>query len=412
MTARSPVTRGRPRGSRCALLTGAAGVAVTILALACSRDGEPASTIAVRDSSGVRIVENRTPLDSLPIWRVADEPATVFGDEGPDGGLYRVTGAVRLNDGRVAVGLGGEMELRVYDPDGTLAWRYGGEGEGPGEFRSLVPVASGSGRDSIRIWDFVAGRVTGVDASGVGASFVRLASTSLIFSPELAGPTGEGVYLLAGLRTDSERRGTRVYARYDGEGRLLGQVDAPVPRVVHRKHGNVSLPLMFSARSRFAAGSDGFWIGPGDREEVRQYDPQGALARIVRWPAEDRRVRETDIERMGSMEFVTPLGRETIDPADYGFAERFPAHADLKVDRANRVWIQRYRRPGESGPSTWMVFDLDGHLVAKAEVPTELHVHDVGKDWILGVTQEETGLERVEIRNFDVNMSTDHDPQE
>ncbi len=88
----------------------------------------------VRDSAGVRIVENHTARLALP-WRVNHVPSltigSVEGDEDYD--LHQVTGALRLGGGTVVVANSGTLELRFYDREGRHLRSVGG----PGEFQSL-----------------------------------------------------------------------------------------------------------------------------------------------------------------------------------------------------------------------------------------------------------------------------------
>ncbi len=58
----------------------------------------------------------------------------------PAAELLRVTGVVRLDDGRFVVANGKPLEVRLYTADGTLVRRLGREGGGPGEFRYKARV--------------------------------------------------------------------------------------------------------------------------------------------------------------------------------------------------------------------------------------------------------------------------------
>ena len=65
--------------------------------------------------------------------------------------LHTVDDALRLADGRIVVLLYGTQELRVFGGDGTHLATWAGEGDGPGEFRSLVAIEHWRG-DSIAAW--------------------------------------------------------------------------------------------------------------------------------------------------------------------------------------------------------------------------------------------------------------------
>ena len=87
--------------------TGAVLWSVTVAGLAsCVGDGTPsAGTVAVRDSAGIRIVENG-PLSSAVAFRVG-RPLYRIGGSDEDHNFVRVGAGVLLSDGRAAVGDGG-----------------------------------------------------------------------------------------------------------------------------------------------------------------------------------------------------------------------------------------------------------------------------------------------------------------
>ena len=78
--------------------------------------------------------------NALANWSLSDEPSVVIGgaDEREGYLLHGVVGATRLGDGRVVVAHEGTLQLRYYDLEGVHLYDAGGQGEGPGEFESLV----------------------------------------------------------------------------------------------------------------------------------------------------------------------------------------------------------------------------------------------------------------------------------
>jgi hypothetical protein len=100
----------------------------------------------VRDSAGIRIVENRQPSAGPEGGRrLAPAPALVIGTR--TGEMYElsgVAGAARLSGGTIVVADGGSRQLRFFDSTGAFIRAVGGPGDGPGEFRELLTFARDS----------------------------------------------------------------------------------------------------------------------------------------------------------------------------------------------------------------------------------------------------------------------------
>jgi hypothetical protein len=99
---------------------------------ACATDTPERLGAVVRDSGGVRIVENTSPqwLESQQ-WRLTEEPIVdIGGGDTAEEQLHRVRGAARLSDGRIVVADGGSQELRFYAPSGEHERSAGGRGGG------------------------------------------------------------------------------------------------------------------------------------------------------------------------------------------------------------------------------------------------------------------------------------------
>ena len=105
--------------------------ALTSIALAaCSGGSEATQALSseVRDSAGVRIVENQAPIpDSRLAWEISIEPTLSIGAlEGEEAyQLFQVVTATRLTDGRVLVANRGTSEIRVFDASGTYLDTWG-----------------------------------------------------------------------------------------------------------------------------------------------------------------------------------------------------------------------------------------------------------------------------------------------
>lgn len=131
---------------------------LTLAAAAACRVGDDVPVprgVAVRDSSSIEILENHTALwdDGQP-WEVADTPSVALTPESADSAhlIWKVRGAARLGDGRLAVLSAGARELLVFDRTGRFVHAIGGPGEGPGEFTFPTHLQRLPG-DTLVVWE-------------------------------------------------------------------------------------------------------------------------------------------------------------------------------------------------------------------------------------------------------------------
>ena len=132
----------------------------------CGGDTPPAAPAAeVADSAGVTIV---TSQPAAAVYaELAPEPSLSIGVlEGPEELLFDgIATVVRDGEGSLIVADNGAGEIRIFDAEGNHLRSFGGRGEGPGEFQTLVgawPLADGS----IVAADRRLQRITRFDAEG------------------------------------------------------------------------------------------------------------------------------------------------------------------------------------------------------------------------------------------------------
>ncbi len=120
---------------------------------------ETPSTALVRDSSGVRIVEGLQVGAPNATWSVPAAPQFRVGWSAGDAQFENLATGAILPDGRVVVGDSGSGFVYLISTAGELIVRFGGPGEGPGEFSRISKVMH-LGGDSILVQDSGNFRVT------------------------------------------------------------------------------------------------------------------------------------------------------------------------------------------------------------------------------------------------------------
>jgi hypothetical protein len=380
-----------------------------------SREPEPAETWTVRDSAGVRIVENLRPAwGTGEAWHVAPEPVLEIGVEEGDEPyeLYRVLDALRLEDARIVVSNAGTGELRFFDHEGTHLWNAGRHGQGPGEFGEFSSMRLWAGpRGTIVATDNANARVNTFRSNGEFLSSARIEPVPGGSPPNILDGFGDGTWLavrgsgaLSGAAGEIIR-GSRLYFRYNADGRpadSLLDVQAP-PRYVHH-YGEVThfpfIPL--SAEASVAAGRLWLYVGDGYAHQIERRRLDGTLNSYIRWPESDRRpsAEVYDRYREESLAEARDQVQRSLYEHFYGLdlpiPEYLPAYQQLLVDDEGHLWVEGHRLPWETQPH-WRVFDPDGRWLGTVETPVGVRPYQIGRDFLLGRHRDDLGVERIRV---------------
>jgi len=147
-----------------------------------------------------------------------------LGDDHP---LYNVVGAALVNGGIIVAN--GDQTLQYYGIDGKLIRVVGGEGAGPGEFRSLSWLQKIE--DHVVVFDRELGRVSEFDGDGAFLRSVNIAPVDGYIGARAAGVFPDRSILVeAAVKQNSTRNAPIVYRdtlallRYDPNGRLVDSI--------------------------------------------------------------------------------------------------------------------------------------------------------------------------------------------
>ncbi|MEJ2678270.1 MAG: hypothetical protein P8174_04235, partial [Gemmatimonadota bacterium] len=267
-----------------------------------------AAGYAVRDSAGIRVVENgAADAPGLAEWRIAAAPTVDVGvlEGAPEYQLFRVSGAERLSDGRLVVANTGTQELRFYDAQGRYLKSVGREGDGPGEFRMGFGLMRLRG-DTLAVFDWSLRRISWFAPDGVFVRSAAVAERDAGTFPIVRGAFADGSFFaLAGpvfrpgeVPKGSFQRDTR-YFRVGPEGAVADTLGSfPGPEEYNGQEGGgffvTSLPL--GAAPAYAVAGERFWFGDGRHARVGTYDETGRLRALVRWQQAARPVTSRDVE--------------------------------------------------------------------------------------------------------------------
>lgn len=364
----------------------------------------------LRDSAGIRIVENSRPPDGSRLdWRIGPGPSVSIGAvEGEDPYLFSAaTDATTLRDGRIVVVDMASDELRVFDALGTHLATWGGRGEGPGELIDLYHVDRWPG-DSVAAGDYRNESITVFDSDGNFGRIVRLESDPFpwdlraLFALGLYTVTRDGSVLVSRQRDGSDEVDIGIL---DAEGRLRGSLGRHPgwPSLVERNM--VLYPPIFSRALAVRPWAELVVIAPTDRSEIRAFTQAGALARIVRLGNEPRAPERAHIDAY----IEAQMSRVSSDDADYRapmrgdynavpVAERIPVFTSVVADALDHLWIEEYEVPGEEREGVlWTVVDPGGRVLGFVETPEALEIYEIGDDFILGRVRDELDVEYIQV---------------
>lgn len=407
-----------------------AGAYMAAAIAACDIDPDPADRpdeldYGVRDSAGITIVESGRPApDSRLGWQAGAAPQLSLGAAvgEADYQLYEVGDATRLADGRIVVANGGSNQLLVFDAAGNYLAAWAGQGDGPGEFRSLATVHRLAG-DSLIAADSEQGRVSVFDLEGNHGRTTTLKGAPGGFFKEIStdpadhrmmGVLPDGTLLtrdVGGYMTQGLWRWDHSYglARADGTGGMsLGDYPGPetYSESVHVEEERMVyvMPLRhpFGKTTVTSAWGGLVAVGRNETYEIKAFASDGSLARIVRLDhvpgaptqeQQDAHLRErlanlTEEERAPRLEVA----------ANLPMVETFPAYAGIEGDALGYLWVREFKRPGdESENPVWTVFDPEGRALGFVETPAGLTIYEIGADYILGKRTGELDIESVEL---------------
>ncbi len=402
---------------------------VWISAAACvdsDTDGWPAGA-ASRDSAGIAIIE---PTDStwrgVDRWHLNANSELDIGTVG-DGPIYAfssIRGALRLSDGTIVVADGGSSELRFFGPDGMHRLTVGREGEGPGEFRAISAVHRLAG-DSVVVFDSRLRRFSVFDKQGV------LSRTGAINAPDWQGRITAvawiGSKFFVGYQepTSSQQQTAASYlgvgrvVLFETTGAVAAELELHMP-VWGAGPAGQDRPVIPRVLPMFAGDADGFWFALPYRYELTHYSSAGLIDRILRPKRHVQLLNEATKRAMRShladrlrmpnlpaeMQRTVQWGIDNIVVRD-----SVPAFEGVIVDAEGNLWIQEFADIQESTDiASWpfpgrpplkparTVYSADGQWLGTIPFPAGFLIHDIGIDYVLGVSlHEATGVELIRL---------------
>ena len=384
---------------------------------ACGGGEQRITPSTITDSAGVSIItstgsvwgERGVHVDSNPVLRIGAEQA----------GPYQfsfISTALLLEGGGVAVVELSANEVRLFDADGRHLRSVGRRGRGPGEFQVISGLFRRSG-DSLAAYDQIERRVTILPlASGEPRVVRSQAVPGARGSFDAFGAFGDGRLVLynpgGGFRPDLEpglqwvTTEVVVLDPTDGAARTIVRLPSRQQFVLPGGDTKVLAPAHGAIR---AVTEDGFYWGTSDRYEIRFFDTEGNLRRILRRPVEPRPVVPAMIEawitenleevRRREGEAALPRYRRSYEEGSFG--DRVPLFDRAFIDGDARLWVGSSEWPErQAAPGRWSIFAPNGTWLGDVDAPPQLRIVDCRDDLVLGIWQEEGDAPYVHVHRL------------
>ena len=397
--------------------------ALVFLLAACGDAPATAGEPVVRDSAGIRIIENPATGEWADDgWALQEELRIGVSSGDPEFQFGNIIGVDVDSEGRIVVMDGQARRVRIFDPEGELVSAFGRSGGGPGEFSQALSQPPGGlfvdAEGAIVVPDLGNQRLARFDFQG-----------EALESPSLT--LDSGVPML--WMRSADRGVYKQFRRMDMTGGMpMGDMTDEIVRLepgTSTGEPVVTLP----AGETFSMGSGGMpeirifapepiWAVVGDGRLVTGLSSEYSLEirgengerTIVR--RDTRRRPVTEGQKRSFVELFEIAFEEQGVPQEMAgpfldaiqFEEEWPALARLIGGPDGTLWVQRVDpdsavdeltvealQAGDFGSPRWDVFGADGSYLGEIEVPGRFVPFVFDGDYLYGVDRDEFEVQQV-----------------
>jgi 6-bladed beta-propeller protein len=352
---------------------------------------------------------------ALAEWTVDKAPKLMLGEDGSrETQFLRIAGAFRLSANRIAVVNAASNDIRLFDNRGTFVRSFGRSGSGPGEFEFIG--WAGRLQDTLFVADHSQQRVSvvAVDKMPRLVRSTRLTARGGRGHFGVQGRVRDGRWLVITSISPGFGGPPNVHRlpmsagiiRAAGDGEVSWLAERPGLAVfVHNPTGNVkqaSVGLAAFTPYLHAVASGRFvWCAESGSDLLERFDVENGERRSIRLPLPQVRPSRTLVAAARAREEALvrgDRGRPWIAAkfSSKNLPEYLPRFEALIPGPSAELWVQRYSGI-QSDSAQYLVVDSALTPVAWVRVAAGFRVHEVGVEYVVGVHQDEDGLETVRM---------------
>ncbi len=331
--------------------------------------------------------------------------------EGEDPYLFtRIESIVEDTRGRLIVADLQSHEIRVFGSEGDFLFRFGGQGEGPGELTqpcclAFAPdgtlwVRERSRYSAFRLDDASAEYDRGVRIAHGAVGMVAPVTFDTEGRLVDIGPiTTEGGPVVARLHHGSDGAVDTVFLA-DAEKQAVGTTT--VERVIGESRTTFYVRQPFGALWIHAHGPGGAWAEAVTSEySVTLHQPDGTVSRVEGPQVPGPRLGPSERERAQAA-VDRDLQRFGLRDHPFGIPDRKPPIADIFFDRSDRLWVEK--TSGEGDEMREADVYAGSALVARYRWPRRVSVASVpwvDESVLYGTTRDSLNVQRVARVRFE-----------
>lgn len=322
-------------------------IALAFLLLAGCQTNEPSSSsISVRDSAGVQIVEN--PADDVALdWQ--SEEAFAIGRTKADTILFEELAPYQVgadSDGHLFVLNRSEHQVAVFDTTGALVRTLGRQGQGPGELSSPTALHV---RPSGVVGIFDHGREALVRWNAEGEVLDQRNVPSEFWGPDIFAREGQLVFpqLAAPQKGTSEQE--LVVHRSGGDQQQLVHLSQPPQNTADFPscgYGGVPISPLFAPELVWDAVGEVVVANAGPGYVIDRFEEGKHVQKIRRDISPRDATRDLALKEAGDGLLLEVPKRCRVPPEEVvdgrGYADLVPTIEQITLAPTGQLWVKRY----------------------------------------------------------------------